>query len=62
MLYPLGVSNYVPIDRDEACSSDTSYLAKSALMHRRSGKVHLWNAIEQDAELHFEPGQVPSTL
>lgn len=30
--------------------------ATSALRHGRRGKVHLWNA-----ELHFEPGQLPST-
>lgn len=32
------------------------------LMSSSSGQVHLWNAIEQDAELHFEPGQDPSAL
>lgn len=36
--------------------------ATSALMHGRHGNAHLWNAIEQDAELQFEPGQVPSTV
>lgn len=34
----------------------------SHLMCIRRGKVYLWNVLEQDAELHFEPGQDPSTL
>lgn len=34
----------------------------SHLMCSRRGKVYLWNALEQDVELHFEPGQDPSTL